>query len=378
MKMKSEEYWRKRFDTVEQGANDKSTRSVRTLKKYYANAEKEIDAKIAYWYERLAVNNEITPEEAHKLLTADELAEFHWTLEEYIEYGRKNALDQRYMKDLENASARVHIKKLEALKMETRFQVEKLMSKYQYVLDDLLPKVYEDSYYQSMYEISKGYEIGFNVAKLSEDKVKKVVGTKWAVDGSHYSDRIWTNKTKLINTLDNEMSKLVLTKGDINKTVKNVATTMKTSRSNAERLIYTEEAFLCSQAQNDAFKKLNVDEYMVVVTLDDRTCEKCRPFDHEHYPVRDQQVGVNAPPFHPRCRCTTAPYIPEGKYTEAKRASRDDETGKTVRVVSRDTTYDEWKNKHVVEDAKKADDVSLNDLIKQYVNVVRAKKNKVK
>ena len=155
MIMKNSDYWRKRFDAVEQKANSSATAYNRKMKKQYAVALREIEAKIAYWYERLAKNNSV--EDAHKLLTANELKEFHWTLEEYIAYGKKNAIDQKFIKQLENASARVHIKKLEALKLESTFQVEKLMGNVSDGIDTILSTVYEDSYYQSMYEISKGF-----------------------------------------------------------------------------------------------------------------------------------------------------------------------------------------------------------------------------
>lgn len=374
--MLNNKYWQNRFDQVEQSANNKATAFTRTIKRQYRIAQKEIEAKIAYWYERLASNNEISVEDAHKLLDRDELQEFKWSLEEYIRYAKKNTISQQFMKELENASAKVHIKKLEALKLESAFQVEKLMGNIENGMNTLLSTVYEDSYYRSMYEISKGFEIGFNISKLDDDVIKRVIGQKWAVDDKNYSDRIWTNKTKLTNTLNNEFSKLVLARGNIKDTYANVANTMNTSYSNAERLVYTEQAFLSSQAQADCFKSLEVDEYMIVATLDDRTCDTCAPLDHNHYPLKDRQVGVNAPPFHPRCRCTTAPYIPDGKYAEATRTSRD-ERGKTVNIVRADTTYNEWKDQYVTDKKyTSGSDATLSDLVTQYVNIVRAKKKR--
>ena len=374
--MLSNKYWQNRFDQVEQSANSKATAFTRTVKRQYRIAQKEIEAKIAYWYERLASNNEISVEDAHKLLDRDELQEFRWSLEEYIRYAKKNTISQQFMKELENASAKVHIKKLEALKLESAFQVEKLMGNIESGMNTLLSTVYEDSYYRSMYEISKGFEIGFNVSKLDDDIIKRVIGQKWAVDDKNYSDRIWTNKTKLTNTLNNEFSKLVLARGNIKDTYANVANTMNTSYLNAERLVYTEQAFLSSQAQADCFKSLDVDEYMIVAALDDRTCDTCAPLDHNHYLLKDRQVGVNAPPFHPRCRCTTAPYIPDGKYAEATRTSRD-ERGKTVNIVRADTTYNEWKEQYVTDKKyMNGSDATLSDLVTQYVNIVRAKKKR--
>ena len=231
--MLSNKYWQNRFDQVEQSANNKASAFTRMIKRQYRLAQKEIEAKIAYWYERLASNNEISVEDAHKLLDRDELQEFRWSLEEYIRYAKKNTISQQFMKELENASAKVHIKKLEALKLESAFQVEKLMGNIENGMNTLLSTVYEDSYYRSMYEISKGFEIGFNVSKLDDDIIKRVISQKWAVDDKNYSDRIWTNKTKLTNTLSNEFSKLVLARGNIKDTYANVANTMNTSYQKA-------------------------------------------------------------------------------------------------------------------------------------------------
>lgn len=342
---KSADYWRQRFDQIEQRANTESNKYLRSVKRQYATAEKAIDEKIAYWYDRLAVNNEITVESAHKLLEANELKEFRWSLEEYINYGRKNAIDQQFMKELENASAKVHIKKLEALKLESRFQIEKLLGNVSEGMGDLLSHVYEDSYYQCMYELAKGYSIGFSVAELDKNFIDKVIAKKWALDGQGWSDRLWTNKVKLCKTLDQEFSKMALTRGDMHDTVKAVSRTMGSSMSNTQRLVYTEQAFLTTQAQNDSYKDVGIDEYMIVATLDDRTCDICAPLDHTHYLTKDMTVGVNAPPFHPNCRCTTAPYIEDGFYPEAMRASRD-ENGKTV-FIPRDMTYNVWKTKFV-------------------------------
>ena len=60
------------------------------------------------------------------------------------------------------------------------------------------------------------------------------------------------------------------------------------------------------------------------------------------YKVSDRQVGVNAPPFHPRCRTTAIPYISFGK-ENAMRAARDKD-GEYVKVPE-SMTYAEWERK---------------------------------
>lgn len=97
---------------------------VENLEKQFAAAQAEIERQMARWYQRFAANNEIGLAEAKRLLNSKELKEFHWTVAEYIAYGEQNAIDGAWMKQLENASARVHISRLEALKLQLQQQAE--------------------------------------------------------------------------------------------------------------------------------------------------------------------------------------------------------------------------------------------------------------
>lgn len=330
-------YWKSRFDAIEQNANTSATAFNRKLNRDFKRAEKTINEKIDSWYNRIAVNNEISPADARSFLTGSELKDFKLTLEEYIELGRK--CDPKWRKVLENASAKVHIQRLEAMKLEARHQIEMLMPNYQYGLNDLLFRVYEDSYYRSLFEVQKGNNIAFSVAKLDKNLVKRILSKPWAPDGTGFSDRIWTNKTKLVNTLNNEITRLCLTGEKPDTVINNIANTMNTSLYNAQRLVYTEQAYFTTRAECDSYDELGVDEYEVIATLDNVTCDDCGAFDGQHYPVKDLTVGINAPPFHPNCRCTTAPYFDDDFGLRASRGG-----DKTVQTYPENMTYDEWKN----------------------------------
>src|SRR5690625_1940786 len=103
---KSHEYWRRRFELLEEAQNRKASSYYSDLEKVYIQTTQEIEKDIARWYQRFATNNEIDLVEAKRLLNSDELREFRWTVEEYIEFGEKNAINPLWMKQLENASAR--------------------------------------------------------------------------------------------------------------------------------------------------------------------------------------------------------------------------------------------------------------------------------
>ena len=150
-------YWAQRMKNMEDALLDRSYDYVENLEKQFSIAQAEIDRKIARWYQRFADNNEIDLAEAKKRLTAGELKEFHWTVEEYIQHGRQNALDGAWMKELENASTRVHISRLEALKLELQQQAEVLYGNQLDYVDQAARQIYEESYYHTAFEIGRAH-----------------------------------------------------------------------------------------------------------------------------------------------------------------------------------------------------------------------------
>lgn len=378
---KSSTYWQGRFDQIEQSANNRSTKYVKQLEKKYQIAAQQIDGQINAWYQRIAANNEVSMTEARKLLSSSELKEFKWTVEDYIKYGQENAIDQRWMKELENASAKFHINKLEALKLEVRQQVEQLFAGGQQSMYDVLADVYSDTFYRSCFEIQKGVGIGFDVAKLDDGKVSRILSKPWSVDGTNFSEKLWGNKAKLINNLDQELSRMILTGESPKKAIANIRKVMGSSLSATTTLVVTEQAYFTSLAQKDSYGELDVEEYEVVESLDGRTCELCGEMDGKHFPVTDMQPSVNAPPFHPRCRGTTCPYFDDEFTVDGYRVGRNVQTGEENHFPA-NMTYAEWykryiktspeaqraiiKTKNLASDEKQYEDY-VNKLGKEYV-----------
>ena len=337
------DYWKKRFDQVEQAANKQSVKYYHELERKYRKAMREIEGKITAWYERFAINNNITAAEAKRLLNSDELQELLWDVQDYIKYGEENAVSAAWLKELENASAKYHINRLEALKIHVQQQIEVLMGGMVDDIEEVLRNVYSDTYYRSIFEIQRGVGICTDFGKVNTKKLGTVLKKPWSVNGINFSENVWQNKTKLINVLDQELSRMVMTGEAPKRAIKNIQTAMNTSKSNATRLVMTEQAYFTTVAQKDAYKELDVEEFEIVATLDGVTCEKCGSHDGEHYPLKYMETAVNAPPFHPYCRCTTCTYFDD---MDGYRASRNAE-GETVYEVPANMKYEDWKKEYV-------------------------------
>ena len=343
--MNNAEYWKLRFEQLEQAQNQKGVKAYADIERQYKEAQKQLEGQIARWYQRFATNNGISLAEARQYLKGADLKEFKWDVQEYIKYGQDNALNSGWMKELENASAKYHISKLEALKVQTQHSLEVMYAKQFGTMHGALSDAFESGYYHTAYELQHGFNVGWDIAGLDQAQIEKVLAKPWAADGYNFSERIWGNKNKLISEVHNELSRNIMLGADPQKTIDSLAKKMNTSKNNAGRLVMTEEAYFSSAAQKDCFESLGVEQYEIVATLDSHTSDICKSLDGKHFPMKDYQPGVTAPPFHVYCRSTTVPYFDE-QFDIGERAARDEATGKTYYIPD-DMNYQEWKETFV-------------------------------
>lgn len=345
MAKKSSAYWQKRFSTLENAQNQYGQNTFHQIEPAFDKAERQIQAQIEAWYARYASNNGITLAEARKQLSAAELKELQWDVQEYIKYGQENAMNQQWMKELENASARFHISRLEALKLRTQQSLEVAFGNELDSLDGMVKKLYQSGYYHTCFEVQKGFNIGWEIGQIDERKLQKVISKPWAADGKTFSDRVWQSKTTMVNELHQQMTRTIIQGKAPDEAIKAlskyVSGKTKNAKYNAGRLVMTEQAFISSAAQKDAFNDLDVEEFEIVATLDSHTSDICREMDGKHFPMKDFQPGVTAPPFHVWCRSTTVPYFDDEWGRSGERAARG-EDGKTYYVPA-DMTYPEWE-----------------------------------
>lgn len=361
--MNNGEYWQKRFELLEQAAHQQGVQCYADIEKQYRQAQKQLEGQIAAWYQRFASNNGVTLAEAKRMLNAKELAELKWDVNQYIQYGQENAINGTWVKQLENASARFHISRLEALKLQTQQSIEVMFGNQLDSIDSTMRNVYKSGYYHTAYEIQKGVGIGWDFSALDDKQISKVINKPWAVDGKNFSERIWGNRQKLVNELNNTLTQNIILGKDPQKAIDEIARKMNTSKTNAGRLVMTEEAFFSSAAQKDCFTELDVEQFEIVATLDSHTSDICRGMDGKHFPMSEWKVGVTAPPFHVHCRSTTVPYFDDEFDAVGERAARNEETGKTY-FVPGNMTYKEWDKAFVQGDKSDLQEINPDDTIK--------------
>lgn len=360
--MQHKEYWIKRFDQLTDAQLKKGSAYYYNLQEQYRKAIDNIEKDIAKWYARYATENGITLTAAKRLLNGRELAEFRMNIKEYIEKGE--SLDPKWAKQLETASVRVHVSRLEALKIQMQQQAENVCGGQVDGLDKLARDIYTDGYYKTAYEVQKGVGVGFDLMQLDTNRIDKLISKPWAADGKNFSERVWQNRAQLVSELENTLTQSLIRGQSPKKVIADIAQRFNVSRNKAGRLIMTESAFFAAAAQKDCFSDLGVEKYEIVATLDSRTSETCRHLDGKVIPMADYKPGVTAPPFHVYCRSTTVPYFDDEFIAGEQRAARD--ANSKYYTVRADMKYPEWKEKFVDGGSKEGLELMANSFRPKY------------
>lgn len=336
--MRNADYWRGRFSILEDSAHQEAQRTIQDMEELYLDAQRSVQKEIESWYARFAVNNQISLTDARKWLTAGQLEEFHWSVEQYIKIGEQAGLDAAWLKKLENASTRFHISRLEAVQTGIQQQLELLYGNQVDSLDALLKKVVGNGYTHTAFEVQKGVGLGWDITGLDQKKLETLLSKPWTTDGRTFRDRCWLNKNDLVGSVSKSLTQGLLRGDSPAKITAAIQKQFGVHRYKAGRLVNTETTYFNAVATKECYKDLDVEMVEIIETLDSHTCSICGGLDGKVIPISQYEPGVTVPPFHPNCRGTTAPAI-DPKYA-GERAARNADGD--VYYVPANMKYADW------------------------------------
>src|SRR5699024_9042335 len=155
----------------------------------------------------------------------------------------------------------------------------------------------KDNYYQTIYDIHKYVGVGASFSHIDNDMIKNILAFPWS--GRHYSQRLWSNRTKLKNIMVEELTQMIIQGKGVRETSKALSKRLDADLKNCVRLIQTEHAYFMEKSSELAYNEIGVEEFQFVSTLDKRTSKICQELDGKVFKMSERVVGVNVPPMHP-------------------------------------------------------------------------------
>ncbi len=343
--MRSKEYWEGRFIELQRSQLKRADSFAHELEDLHARMQKEIDDDITVWHKKVATANGISMADAKKLMSRKDRKEFQWTLEEYEQHAKADLLSGVTSAHVMNASANWHLSYLDGMKLQLEHHVDKLYKNIDSKTRNHFKESLNENYLNTAFELQKGIGIGEKMeVPYDERKLENILRTPWASDGKNFSQRIWKDRTQLVNNLQKNLSESVIRGESDTEMIQALSKDEDRAEFNTRRLVETESAYFDSLSEQQCCEDFGVEKYRFLAVLDMKTSDICQELDNKVFLEKDRQVGVNAPPMHPFCRSTTAPVVDEDFLTS--RRAKNPKTGEYDEIPP-NMNYKQWKEKYV-------------------------------
>lgn len=303
----------------------------------YNNINSRIEAEIAKTFLKYGTNNNISPEEAKRVITNADEKDVKEKIKAFLAGTNKG--------NKENFSFMISqsLKKKHTIQEKLRIDVKNIIDELK--LDYMNERYLKNAFKNSSYELQHMLNEPRNEHRVKADRVKNVIEEPFL--GERFSDRIWKDKEKLKTELDKVLIDGILTGIGYEKMSRDLSKRLDVSKSNAKRIISTEYARLDSIAKLDEYRRYGVKNVQIIATLDNRTSNICLHKNLKIVPIEEAEIGLNIPPFHPYCRSVIIPYIDE------KETQETEETDETEEIEDeRKETYQNFLERVDKENAK--------------------------
>lgn len=303
--MSNEQYWEQRDKDKNKSLKKKEDKIIKEIQEVYKKAFKEIKAELYDFYDKYAKENNISMAEAQRELSPAGIKQMQSKLQE-LKSLYKATGDEKYLMEYKKLSSRAKVTRLTSLLDAINVELSKVSGTVQATMEDYLIGIYSDEY-RDILELL-GVEDKFFI---NDRAVREIVNYPYA--GKQFSDRIWNNKDKLINFIEQDLSTGLIRGLSIQKLSKQLMERLGVLYYESERLVRTETNYIQNQAHLKGYETAGQGRYRISAHLDARTSKICQKQDKQVYNIADAIVGVNMPPFHCNCRSRIVPVVEDIK-----------------------------------------------------------------
>ncbi len=300
--MDSQTYWKNR-ETEQRKHNIRDEKEYqKRIHEIFQNMIDEMDKEINGFYGKYASKEGITISEARKRAAKLDIEAYARKAKKYVK--------EKDFSDEANAEMRLYnmtmrANRLELLKANIGLEMIAGFDELQKFFDEKLTD-------RATGEFERLAGI---LGKTVQDNAKAAHAiVNASFHNATFSDRIWMYQ----DMLKAELSSLLQTGLIRGQNPRKLATHLRkrfgVSQSNAERLIITEMARVQTEAQKQSFERNGFAEYTFIAL--GTACPICRALDGKHFKASKMMPGTNAPPMHPRCRCSTSAHMDSEEYEQ--------------------------------------------------------------
>lgn len=326
--MLTNKYWEDRYRAEEKARELADKRVAYQLHGVYQQHANNIQKEIDSFWQRYADKEGITKLEAKQRADRIDMVNVEFKARQLVE--RANRLRQRGQevtsKDFtkaENDLMRLYNLKMKTSRLEVLqaniklHQYDLALSEFEIIDKHLAESIRRENLFSAgVLNMTLG---SFEASKASADSIVYA-----NFNNATWSSRIWERQSELRDIVKKGVADTVLRGKGTNLLINQLRKEFDVSYGYARRLAVTESARVYSEAQKANYEANGVEEFEIMTEL--KACRICQPFNGKIFKVSEMVPALNAPPFHPNCRCTTVPHFRKDSKHEIQDYKNDDKT----------------------------------------------------
>jgi len=339
-------YWEKReAEALKHCLKDEEEYEKR-LHEIYEDMLSGIQAEINEFYIKYARKEGITLAEAKKRVSQLDIRAYERKAKRYV---KDKDFSKQANEEMRLYNATMKINRLEMLKANIGLN---LIAGHD-ELEDFMAEILKG---RTETELRRQAGILGKTIKNNAQMAEAIVNASF--HNATFSDRIWMYQGLLRDELDRLLQVGLIQGRNPRALAKELRKRFDVSESNAERLMRTELARVQTEAQKQSYIRNGFSQYTFHVNTG--CCDVCGALNGKHFPVQKMMPGENAPPMHPRCRCSTSAYEDSAEYKA------------WLDFLNKGGTTEEWKNfkKNLLEKAI-VESYTLNDSTDKWAEEAR-------
>ena len=266
----------------------------RMLEELYRETAERLQRKIDEQYLKYAKATGLTRAEAQKVIKGMDVPTWAKEAAKAVKYRDFSPETNKWLKAYNN---RMYISRWELLKAEIEIELQKLHSEEHYLINKHLESEY-------IAELERQAGILGNSATGSVERVKRVVNADFY--GTNFSENVWgrnglyqVHKREIFGSLNRMYTDM----DGYKKERKYLMDRFNIKEREVMRLLKTESSRIRSQAQIDSYNANEFDHFRYVA--EPGHCALCGKLNGKVFKTSEAELGVNMPPRHPNCRCST-------------------------------------------------------------------------
>lgn len=291
-------YWQEREKNHALNKRQTDLERQREIERMYKQSIDNIENEIHRLYSRYASSQGLTMQDAIKQVSKSDMDYLSRKAERYV---KDKDFSPQANREMKRYNVTMQINRLEYLKELMRLEIVALYDLEQHYF---LSKLNQDA----LEEYKRQMAITGHFVPTNKLDIHSLVNQSFK--GATFSERIWGMQQKqLINTLENELIRGVSQGVNPKELARNLRKVIESDVANSERLLRTESSRVMTEVQKDMHIRNGYEYYEYIA--EPTACPVCAELDGEIFRVDEMEIGVNAAPIHPNCRCSTAAHYHE-------------------------------------------------------------------